>query len=72
MEIKLKNSTRQTEVLIEQNKKFSDTINSTVAKCDNYERDLATQKEILLQYDKSKKELISRLREELDTVEERF
>lgn len=55
-----------------QNKKFQDTINDTIAKSDNLSRDLLTQKEILKQFELSKKEMIAKLRYELDTVEERF
>lgn len=35
-------------------------------------RDLGTQKEIMKQYELSKKEIVGRLRKELDTVEDRF
>lgn len=71
-EIKLKNSNRQCEVLTQQNRKFQDALNETVAKNEQLERELYTAKEILKQYEVSKKELISKMRFELDTVEERF
>jgi multidrug resistance efflux pump len=72
LEIKLKNAQRNIEILNVQNKKFSDTINEIHAKMDNLQRDLHTQKEIMRQFEIQKKELVGRLRRELDTVEERF
>lgn len=72
MEIKLRNATKQMEVLTAQNRKYQDTINDALAKADNYNRELITQKEILKQYEQSKKEIIKKMRYELDTVEERF
>lgn len=71
-EIKLQTVTRQVEILASQNKKFQTTINETQAKHENIERELNTQKEILKQFEMSKKEYISRLKRELETVEERF
>lgn len=72
MEIKLQNTERQLEITMGQNERFQEQVNDSMAKADNAERDLRTQKEILKQYEQSKKTLIQRLRHELDTVEERF
>lgn len=58
--------------MTQQNKKFQDLINETTAKNEQLDRELYTAKEILKQYEISKKELVSRLRFELDTVEERY
>jgi hypothetical protein len=43
-----------------------------MAKNDNLQRELHTQKELLKQHEKMKKELVAKLKHELDTVEERF
>lgn len=72
IEIRLKNADKQIEIMSAQNKKYQDTINDALARADNYNRELLTQKEILKQYEHSKKEIVQRLRNELDTVEVRF
>lgn len=59
-------------MLTSQNRNYQDTINDALAKADNATRELITQKEILKQYEQSKKEIIKKMRHELDTVEERF
>ena len=43
-----------------------------MAKNELLERDVNTQKEVLKQFEASKKEYVDRLKKELDTVEERF
>lgn len=72
LDIKYKNAQRQVDMMMAQNKKFSDALNETMAKNDNLQRELHTQKELLKQHEKMKKELVAKLKHELDTVEERF
>lgn len=72
IEIRYRNAQKQIEVITTQNRKFQDTINDALAKADNANRELITQKEILKQYEQSKKEIVKKMRHELDTVEERF
>lgn len=55
-----------------QNNKFQISINETLAKNEVLERELNTQNEILKQYEIAKKEYVSKLKHELDTVEARF
>lgn len=71
-EIKLTTVNRQVDILSAQNKKFQTTISETQAKHENIDRELKTQKQILEQFEASKKEYIGRLKRELETVEERF
>jgi len=71
-EIKYQAINRQVEVLNAQNKKFQETINETTAQQESSARELATQKEIMKQFEASKKEYINKLKRELETVEERF
>lgn len=59
-------------MLTEQNQKFQDTLNETLAKNEVLERDLNTQLEIMKQFEISKKEYVGKLKHELDTVESRF
>ena len=55
-----------------QNKKFQDQLNEATAKEESAARELSTQKEIMKQFEASKKEYIEKLKKELSTVEERF
>ena len=55
-----------------QNKKFQDQLNEATAQRESAARELSTQKEIMKQFEASKKEYIGKLKRELDTVEERF
>lgn len=71
-EIKLQTVERQVEILSSQNKKFQTSINETSAKQENLERELNTQKEIMKQFEITKKEYIQKLKDELENVEERF
>ena len=59
-------------MLTNQNRKFQDSYNESIAKTEQFERELITQKEILRQFEVSKTEIVNKLRRELDTVEERF
>lgn len=43
-----------------------------MAKSENTDRELSTQKEIMKQFESSKKDYINRLKRELDTVEDKF
>ena len=43
-----------------------------MAKSENVERELNTQKEIMKQFEMSKKDYINKLKRELDTIEDRF
>jgi hypothetical protein len=47
-------------------------LNDSLAKCENVERELNTQREIMKQMEKAKKEQISRLKRELENIESRF
>ena len=46
--------------------------NEAIAKAENLDRELNTQKEILKQMEMTKKEYINKLKKELDTVETRY
>ena len=46
--------------------------NKSTASAENVERELHTQKEIFAQYEKSKKEVITRLQSELTTIEDKY
>lgn len=71
-EIKSSTLTRQVEILTTQNNKFQTQINEVMAKNELMDRELNTQREIMKQFEKSKKEYIDKLKLELDTVEARF
>ena len=71
-EIKYNAINRQLEVVTAQNKKFQDQLNEATAKEESAARELSTQKEIMKQFEASKKEYIEKLKKELSTVEERF
>ena len=43
-----------------------------MAKSENVERELNTQKEIMKQFEASKKDYISKLKRELETIEDKF
>ena len=43
-----------------------------MAKSENVERELNTQKEIMKQFEASKKDYINKLKRELDTIEDKF
>jgi len=47
-------------------------VNEAVAKAENLDRELNTQKEILKQMEMTKKEYIGKLKKELDTIEIRY
>ena len=47
-------------------------MNEAIAKAENLDRELNTQKEILKQMEMTKKEYINKLKKELDTVETRY
>ena len=47
-------------------------MNEAIAKAENLDRELSTQKEIMKQFEESKKIYITKLKRELETVEERF
>ncbi len=46
-EIKLQTLTKANEVLSESNNRLQDNLNDTLAKCENLEREINTQKEIM-------------------------
>ena len=71
-EIKLNTANRQIQILHEQNVKFQHQVNEAVAKAENLDRELHTQKEILKQMEMTKKEYIEKLKKELDTIEVRY
>ena len=71
-EIKLASANRQIQILQEQNLKFQHQVNESIAKSENLDRELSTQKEILKQMELTKKEYIARLKKELDTIEVRY
>lgn len=52
--------------------KFQHQVNEAIAKAENLDRELNTQKEILRQMEMTKKEYISKLKKELDTIEQRY
>ncbi len=52
--------------------KFQHQVNEAIAKAENLDRELNTQKEILRQMEMTKKEYISKLKKELDTIELRY
>ena len=56
----------------EQNLKFQHQVNEAIAKAENLDRELNTQKEILKQMEMTKKEYINKLKKELDTIELRY
>ena len=47
-------------------------MNESIAKAENLDRELNTQKEILRQMEMTKKEYINKLKKELDTIEQRY
>ena len=47
-------------------------MNELLAKNEVLDRDLTTSKEIMKQFEQSKKEYVAKLKNELDTVESRF
>ena len=47
-------------------------MNESIAKAENLDRELNTQKEILRQMEMTKKEYIKKLKKELDTIEQRY
>ena len=63
---------KSNEVLSDSNARLQDSLNDTLARCENLERELNTQKEIMKQMDASRKEYIQKLKRELETVESRF
>ena len=72
IEIQHQMAQRQLESTNAQVKKFQTQINEAVAKKENLERELTTQKEIMTQFEQSKKDYIDKLKMELETVDERF
>ena len=71
-EIKLNTANRQIQALTEQNTKFQHQVNEAIAKAENLDRELSTQKEILKQMELTKKEYIEKLKKELDLIEVRY
>ena len=71
-EIQITTVQRQVEILTNQNKKYQVENNKSTASAENVERELHTQKEIFAQYEKSKKEVITRLQSELTTIEDKY
>lgn len=63
---------KQVDVLSKQNSNFQEQLNQATAKNDVLSRDLATQQEVMKQFEANKKEYINKLKHELDTVEFRF
>ncbi len=59
-------------MLTEQNTRLQDQLNEALANQENLERDVNTQKEIMKQMEANRKEYISKLKNELLTVESRF
>lgn len=72
IEIQHQMAERQLETTNAQVKKFQTSINEAVARKENLERELATQKEIMTQFEHSKRDYIDKLKHELETVDERF
>ena len=68
-EIQIQTVNRQVETLAVQNKKYQTVTNESIAKNENNERELLTQKEIMKQFESSKKEYIAKLKRDLDTIE---
>ena len=58
VEIKLQTTTKSNEVLSEQNKNLQDQLNDSLAKQENLEREVNTQKEIMKQMELNRKEYI--------------
>ena len=71
-EIKLNTANRQIQALTEQNVKFQHQVNEAIARAENLDRELSTQKEILKQMELTKKEYIEKLKKELDLIEVRY
>lgn len=71
-EVKLNTANRQIQALNEQNVKFQHMVNEAVARAENLDRELSTQKEILKQMELTKKEYIDKLKKELDVIEIRY
>ena len=71
-DIKAQTLTRQVDILTQQNNKFQNQINEVMAKNELLDREVNTQKEIMRQFEKTKKEYVDKLKYELDNVEARF
>lgn len=71
-EIEVATLRRQVEVLSGANNTLQTQSNETSAKNETIERDLHTQKEIMKQAERTAQEHIQRLRNDLDSVEERY
>jgi hypothetical protein len=71
-EIQIASVNRQVEILTNQNKKYQNLTNEAVAKNENNERELATQKEIMKQFETSKKEYIAKLRRDIETIDGKY
>ena len=52
--------------------RFQHQVNESIAKAENLDRELSTQKEILRQMEATKKEYIEKLKKELDLIEKRY
>lgn len=72
VEIQHQMATRQLETVNAQNKTFQHDLNEATAQKENLERELATQKEILTQFEANQSAYIAKLKRELETVEDRF
>ena len=71
-EVKLATVQKQVQMLQEQAVKNQHALNEAATRCEQFERDLATQKEIMAQIENQKREYIQRLKAELETVESKW
>lgn len=71
-EIKMSTFERQCEILNKQNSELQQSINEVQAKLENTERDLNTQQEILRVHEKSKQEIIDKLKRDLESVDDKY
>ena len=71
-EVKLGSVQKQVQMLQEQAVKNQHALNEAATRCEQVERDLATQKEIMTQIETQKREYIQRLKAELETVESKW
>lgn len=59
-------------MLSEQNSRLQDQLNEALARQENLEREVNTQKEIMKQMENNRKDYINKLKQELTTVDSRF
>ena len=60
------------EVLSDSNIRLQDNLNEQLARVENLERELNTQKEITKQLDTNRKEYIGKLKVELENIETKY